>query len=647
MVSYGIPASSSGSSASSRSSSISTLAGIEEVIVEEVTMHFSCLQISSAEDDSVLESAIQVPGSSSPPLSLDETESTEQTAFSSSLKRRRAPDENHYDDHYPAKASKRAHHPPHPEPEDVMFTLNDQDIMSRVSTPEGGFMDDGFPEEGGNTMGVVEENSEPLPEPAPLTRVQKGKQKARMDEQEDGEVASSAVGKKSKESAYIWQQLSDFIQADVTTEGEAGPSSAGGRRRPLLSDDEIEEIARSSPAAPRSRVSRRKLTGKNKQFGRDNVKGGSKMDEKKGDVINSEVLYDCLADYPALPSKSYTGPRDCKNGGFGERSLTMMKERLCLGKLFFVKKKGSAAKGSKPFNHTDLFNQASQGLQNELLWCMGAVGCKNGRSDRRTWNAALRMLVSKSCVLHEAIKAFLAEGSSIMEDVDFLNPAISHDQEMWSQIRRFFWHALDEVCAVAAISIRSSISKGRATRESLEKEVSHTWFRHNAAADRADDGSHLPIVLRDNLEIASFPFWSASLQEEPSSDSEGSPTEDRVVDGYDQYVLDMQMLEWSRAQGLQHWGPGGDMDFQDHVGVNHEDWKWCYVEVENSPFAYEESEGSYGPEAEPEDAGGSVAGGVEGVSGGVEGESVTGEAGESGKPKKNLFEGVWDEMSDS
>ncbi|RPA70656.1 hypothetical protein BJ508DRAFT_316336, partial [Ascobolus immersus RN42] len=611
MVSYSFSPSSTGSSTSSRSSSISTLRGIDELSMEDLTVHIRHLYISSSEEEvQGSDTASQVSGNvSSGSSSSSSAESgpvgqTPSSSSSSSSRKRRRELED--DGDYPSKAVKTTHVSARHPDNQILASLNDGAFMTDGLTTEGGLLDEGLLYEDDSIMGTVGKDIEDVPEPRLLSEKAKGKQRAiESDEEEARPAVSRAKGKgkqravedkkdgtepsnaSKRDAARLWWQAESVLAG--LTEGVAGPSSAAPRRRrrPILTEDELDALTRSPRAttARQGRVSMRKLTGKNKQFRRDNVPGGSKMDEKKGDVINSEILYDCLGDYPARPSTSYTGDRDCKHGGFGERSLTMMKERLCLGKLFFVKKKGAAAKGSKPFNHTDLFNQASQGLQNELLWCLGAVGCKNGRADRTRWNAALRMLVRNSTVLHEAIKAILAEGSSIMTDYNFLEPRITIEREMWTQIRRFFWHALDEVCAVFATSIRSSVSKGKASRESLEMEISHTWFRHNAAADRS---TALPVVHFDNLQLDSFPFLTASLQEEPSPDSEGTPVDERVVSGYDQYVWDMEMLEWSRAQGLHHWGPGGDLDVGD--GVNHEDWQWCNVEVENSPFAYEQSE---------------------------------------------------------
>ena len=84
---------------------------------------------------------------------------------------------------------------------------------------------------------------------------------------------------------------------------------------------------------------------------------------------------------------------------------------------------------------------------------------------REKWQKVLRWMVANSEFIPEAIKLYLAEGSSILnEKEDFNSPTIRREDEIWTQTRRFFWHALDCLCHELTSSCGESVKNGRTAK---------------------------------------------------------------------------------------------------------------------------------------------------------------------------------------
>ena len=98
-------------------------------------------------------------------------------------------------------------------------------------------------------------------------------------------------------------------------------------------------------------------------------------------------------------------------------------------------------------------------------------------SDRRErWQLVLRWMAKNSEFIPKAVKQVLCSGSSVEQDADPCNPAIVRTDEIWTQERRFFWHALDCVCFELVHSVGESLATARKARtEWKEKNPTH-WF---------------------------------------------------------------------------------------------------------------------------------------------------------------------------
>src|SRR5690606_23503936 len=186
-------------------------------------------------------------------------------------------------------------------------------------------------------------------------------------------------------------------------------------------------------------------------------------DEEPGQIRSSMVAYDLVTDYPTRLSTDYcgvhtNGPRGGKLTSFGERNVSMMKERLGIGR--FSRSTLDAVTG------TDQLAKCSKALQKELFMCHGEEGAQGQKSnDRQGWERSLRRLVRTSQILPDGTKAILARHSSIMEDSvaagegRVRNRRIAIENEQWDQQRRWMWHALDQVCVELYNSAESSKKK--------------------------------------------------------------------------------------------------------------------------------------------------------------------------------------------
>src|SRR5690606_9510317 len=96
-------------------------------------------------------------------------------------------------------------------------------------------------------------------------------------------------------------------------------------------------------------------------------------DEEDGDINNTTTAYDLLTDYPVKLSRSYTGPRNCKGNSFGERDVSMMKERLGISKMVAT----GRVRDGQPIR-VDSMAKVSIALGRELLKCLGAEDVKEG-----------------------------------------------------------------------------------------------------------------------------------------------------------------------------------------------------------------------------------------------------------------------------
>ena len=134
--------------------------------------------------------------------------------------------------------------------------------------------------------------------------------------------------------------------------------------------------------------------------------------EKEDDIKNTTTAYDLLSDYPVKFSRSYTGPRNCKGNSFGERDVSMMKERLGIAKIIAT----GRARAGVPIR-VDSMGKVSIALGRELLRCLGAEDVKEGKSSNKPgWDRALRRLIKTSEVLPPSTKSVLARYSSILRN---------------------------------------------------------------------------------------------------------------------------------------------------------------------------------------------------------------------------------------